>query len=738
MDDTIDDNKNGLLSLNSIKKDIENSYSYSEHNYKHYNEMMIFIFKTALSDDDRNTLAILGKPQIEFPILEAYINRIRGEFIRHKPKMDVHAAEGLTIGKVTDEYLMLLKVTQAHLNEVFFQADAEGFSYDVFTDCLGGGIGVGKVGTDYVNEKSFDQKIVVSRVLDPTMCGFDPLAKQSHKGDGRYCFELFPMSEEEFAIEFGAEKAKTFNFTRAVGGFNWSYKNNDAKIVLVAEYYCKVEKPVTLVRVAPNEITKEVMPIAEYNKIIKNWNSIEQPPVILEKRKSTVTRIDLYRVCQNEILEHTETFYAMLPLVSFAGNKIMIRNTEGGQLEELTKSYAANAKGIQQLMNYAGQTVGQELEDMPQYKVMIPLEGIPKAYEKIYQNQQIPSNIVYHQFNPNNPGERLDPPQAFPRIPTPPLVYDTFTNSNATAQTILGSYDGLMGINDKQISGVAIQQGALQSNAAANPYLMGYIRGIQRIAEIIIHLMPLIYTTPRSIPVRLANGKRDYQIINAPYPKEDKQAKMQQKAQQGGMGENMEVEGEEDAETQEMENAIMFNYDPHDISVRVEPGVNAAVQKQVAFEMLTQAMNASPTFAEFINRQGMPVLLDNLELQGIEGLKEQVEEFQAQMEQERQQAAQQGSDADKIAQAEINKAQIEAEVARERNQLQAATDSAKIATERQRVENDTLELQLKAAEMDAKLRMEGERTAAEDAKTAVEATLKMVEMHAEMNKPQGE
>lgn len=731
-DDTQIDAEKTELDLPRIKKDIETSWKYFDDNCKRYNEFYNMVFKTALSQADRETLAKLGKPPLEFPILEAYISRLRGEFAKQQPQIDVHAAEGLAIGKVDDEYIRLIKVIQAHLNEIFFTADNDEFTYDVYSDTLAGGFSVARIYTEYVNEDSFMQRIAIERVFNPTLCGFDPLATRSHKGDGRYCFELYPMTQQEFAAEFGAEKAKTFNFTRSLQGFNWSYKNNDDKIVLVGDYYVKVQRSVTLIKVVANEYTDETMTLAEYNKIVKEWDRIEQIPKILEKRKSTTTRIDRYRICQNEILEHEETFYPMLPLIFFDGNSVMLKNEAGGVTTQFTKPYVYNAKGIQRLKNFAGQTVGQELEDLLQWKLMIPVEGIPKAYEKIYQNPQIASTLAYHQFNPKQTDQRLDMPQVVQRPQTPPLVKETFDGSDATTQAILGSYDAILGVNDKQISGVAIQQGAMQSNASAVPYLMGYIKGIQRCAEVVIHLLPLIYKTPRSIPIRLPNGKRDYQIINAPYPKEDKQKKMLQKAQEMGMGNEMADQQEQDSESEELENALMFNYDPKDMNVRIEPGVNAAVQKQVAIDQLTRMMEASPTFAEFMNRQGLPTLLDNLDIRGVEGLKEMAEQFQAQMQAERQAAAGQPQDVDKIVQGELAKTQMETQAREQKNQIDLALGIAKVATEQEKLANDRLKLEIEAQQAHAKLHLEHAIHASEKADSALELSVDVMKHNAEL------
>ncbi len=722
------DKKN--LKLPEIKKDIEISYKYFEANFERYREFYVFVFKTSVSDADREKLALIGKPDIEFPILEAYISRLRGEFSKQQPQIDVHAAEGLSIGRMDESYIKLMKVVQAHLNEIFFEADCDEFTYDIYSDTMAGGFSVAKVYTEYLNEKSFMQRICIERVFNPCLCGFDPLAMKSHKGDGRYCFELFPMTKEEFATEFGEDKAKTFNFTRAVEGFSWSYKNNDEKVVLVADYYVKVQKPAMLYRLADDTTMTE----REYNKMVKEWQSIEQIPAIIEKRKTTLTTIDRYRICQNEILDHLETSYPMLPLVFFDGNSVMVQNTRDGNLQQMTRPYVYNAKGIQRLKNFSGQTVGQEIEDMPMHKYMIPVEGIPKAYEKVYQNPQIASTLAYNQYDTKRPDMRLDPPQVIPRIPTPPLVQETFVGSDATTQAILGSYDAILGINGKQISGVAIQQGAMQSNAAALPYLMGYVKGIQRCAEIVVHMLPLFYSTPRTIPIRLPNGKRDYQVINQPYPKVDKQKEMLKKAQEMGMGgiSSQIEEEDEESESEQMENAIMFNYDPKDLNVRVEPGVNAAVQKQVAMEQLTQLMQASPTFAEFMNRQGLPTLLDNLDIQGIEGLKEMAEQFQAQMEEERQAAAGQPQEVDKIVQAEIVKTQMETDSRDKKNAADFAVNIAKVAEMQEETELKRQELELKAKEAHIRLDMDRENMAAQNTTETIQQAIDILKHQSEM------
>ena len=84
-----------------------------------------------------------------------------------------------------------------------------------------------------------------------------------------------------------------------------------------------------------------------------------------------------------------------------------------------------------------------------------------------------------------------------------------------------------------------------------------------------------------------------------------------------------------------------MDYDPHSLQIKVEAGVNSAVQKQLALDMIIKMMSSSELFNEFINTMGLEVLLDNMDIRNIDHLKAQAVEFMQQMKQQQEQAAQQ-------------------------------------------------------------------------------------------------
>src|ERR1700722_5670083 len=178
--------------LERLKKKVEQSWEYFGENYARFNYFRKFVFQTSLSQDDISLLKFQKKPQLEFNVLEAFISRLRGEFSKQEPSIEVTAGDEEPIDVNT------INVVQGHVKHILCDANKDGCEYNVYTDTLSGGFSVIKVWTEYAHEKSFNQVIRMGRVYDPVMCGFDPMARLSHKGDGQYCFELFPKTKDEF------------------------------------------------------------------------------------------------------------------------------------------------------------------------------------------------------------------------------------------------------------------------------------------------------------------------------------------------------------------------------------------------------------------------------------------------------------------------------------------------------------------------------------------------------------
>lgn len=689
-----------------IKNNIEQARQYFDKNNKRYEYFVKAVFDTSLSAQDVTTLQQLGKPPLEFNILESFISRLRGEFSTQQPSLTTRAADGVPV-TMMKELTPTIDVLQAHLRAVLFDASNDKLQYDVYSDLLAGGFSVFEVYTDYVSPKSFEQNIYVDRVFDPVLTGFDPLARKSHKGDGRFCFQLYPRTREEFEEEYGKAAAEKMRYSKNMEGFTWSYRNEQGneEIILVCDYYVKRIKRQKVYKLTGGKSYFE----DEYKEHMKKWDNplvTEPAPVVTRTRWTDVEVIERFRLCETGILDHVETNYRHLPLVFVDGNSALI--TDAGVQHQMTRPYVYHALGIQKLKNFAGQSLAGELQSISQCKIMAALEAVPEDYLEAYNAPQVPNTLLYNHFYEENPEITLPPPTPLPRTPIPPEITNTFRMSDEMTQIILGSYDMALGNRSQETSGYAIALGAMQSNSASMPYVVGYIKGLNRVAQIIVDLIPKYYRTPRSLPVLDEDGKRSYEIIN-----------------------DKKVQG-----------SVFMNYDPDSLYVKVEAGVNFAMQKEMALKTIVSLMQASPAFAQFMNEEGLSTILDNLEIRGIDKLRGKALEFekkQAVMQQQR--AASEKKMAEMSAQIESQRMTIEmqraqAETMKVMKEAQSPTktqvDMAKLNQEgqfkaveaqqnQQKIDIDMAEMSAKLAAIDMEEFARMSEIDAEQARTAVDA-----------------
>lgn len=705
--------------LKQIQERIKDSYFYDQDNVKRFNQFKNFVFNTAISDEEIDKLQMLQKPNLEFNILEAMVNRLLGEFASQSPSLSVRAADGLPSVLRSKALLKQMEVVEGIIRNIFFGGKNDSLKSHLYRDQIAGGFAVARVGTEYVNPRSFEQNIVVTKAFDATLCGFDPMARDSHKGDGDYCFEIVPMTRTEFEVKFGKDTTKDFKFTRSASEFNWSYSETNQDIALLVYYYDKVKRDTKIVKLSNGHVVTK----KHYLGLKDLWERqgfIEQIPLVIDERDTVLESIDRFLVCEDKILGKNITDYRYLPLVFFDGNSEIIKKEPKSPSKQMTRPYVYHALGVQKMKNFCGQTIGAEIEGMIQHKWKVALESVPEKYLEAYTNVQQEQVLFYNAFDDKNPDKVLPPPMEVARVPTPPLVMDMFLGADRVTQTILGAYDAELGISGGDISGKAIQQGNLSSNAAASPYLENFINGLNRVGQIIIDLIPKYYVTPRSVPVVRANGERDYVAINGFKSKFDEQ------------DENQDPEEAENIkEDKKQEDAISMHYEPNTMQIQVEAGVNSEIEKQMSLELMIRLMKESPLFGQFMNTVGLIPLLNNVSIRGIEQLKMEAEKFMKNLRaQQEAQAGQPDPETElvqgtlKVEQAKVMQrhaeAEMKAEQAERENQRKAADDAASRAIEKEKVDMEFIKMMAEFELADRKELIEKEKISMQQSQAALD------------------
>lgn len=668
------------------KKSISQAYMYFKENYERYNTFRNFVYKSSISDNQAVTLRNLGKPIIEANILEAYISRQLGEFVKHEPSINVYPADGQSLQQE------VIDTVENHIRHIIYEANKNNMDYEVYKDTLSGGFSVLKVWTDYISPHSFKQNINVSRVFDPTLCGFDPMARHPHKADANYCFEIFPITEDEFKENYPNANISNISYMRSLEDFSWSYKSIDSqKIVLIADYYEKKKKKLRIVELSDGQ----VISAQEYEKLKVWWQQnqiLEQIPIVKQKRWTTIEIICRYKLNEVEILEYEETDYSYLPYVFVDGNSVILtQGSSNSSSYQMTRPYIYQAKGIQELKNFSMQCLGNYLENMVQHKFIIKKEALPQEEDYIdaINDHQHANTLIVNAYSENNPDKPIpEPIREVQVMPAPPEIMNAFQISDATTQTILGSFASNIGRDDTTLSGKAIIESATNGNAAAMPYVVGFLSALTQVGCIIVDLIPKYYKGEREIPLMTPKGEKNYQVINA-------------------------------------KGAPNLKYNENSLNIKIEAGVNFQIQKNQALQQITALMAVSQEFNEFMNSpKGLPILVKNLTVYGSDELQSAVPEFleerkQQQAQQQQMQAQLMQNNPQMIrAQAELQKSQVSAQESQakiQQMQFDNQIQIAKTAIEKEIADAKILEAESKITQqqIDSAVRLEEAQTSLE-------------------------
>lgn len=600
--------------LTSIKKHIKDGINYFMDNIERYREYTYFTCVNNLTQNQKGVLQDINKPPLQFNISEAYINKRLGEFSRSEQFLTVSAAPG--VDAVSNPVLtQQIDIVEGHLRYTMLGSYNNNMRYSIYRNQIIGGFGVGEVYVDYVNEDSFEQQIHNKCHENPCSVFFDPQAKEPHKGDGEFCFDINYLDKHQLCVQFGDSLAdeivKMKNSSTIVSPFNWSYTERNEKLYCVVRYFKKNYRNVKKVQVADNPITgpSHVMDKKDYNAMLKVWDAIVPPPMIQRERTAREEYITEYILAGGCIVEEKESIYPCLPLVFFDGNSEWTASTTGStNFQQYTRPINYQGRDLQMLFNSLGQSILAASDATHQSNIMLSSESVDDDLLKDWTQPQKHSVLRYKSVSDANPDRPLPPPAPVPKNSLPPFILQMFTYAPTLMQIILGSYDAQQALQSDDPSGVAIQNGAMQSSVSAEPYSVGFAIGFTRMAEINLKLMPSVYGTPRTIPVQGRNGASKKVTVNG-----------------GG------------------KDGVSLDYKPTDMLISIEPGPSIGAQKQALAQQLLNLAQALPNINGFLNAKP-EVILDGLEgisADKIRALYEEYEQETAQQQQGQQQMQQQ-------------------------------------------------------------------------------------------------
>lgn len=411
------------------------------------------------------------------------------------------------------------------------------------------GEGYFRILTDYCNDKSFDQDILIAPIKNSFSVYMDPdgLRRDS---TGRYCEWAFitdRFHKDEFKREFPKAKETSWEL---VGTGDEAKGWVDGDYITIAEYFCFKDEKKTIYLWDDGSIT-DVLP----------EGAMAMAPI--KTRETTIRRVMWTKMSPLEVLEEREWAGKYIPVIRVVGNEYEV---EG---KVVVSGLVRNSKDACRMLNYWTSQEAEILALAPKAPFMAAAEAI-SGHEAQYKT----ANTVNHAYLKYNAFNDDGLPIPAPSRVVPPIPPAGFINAKLGAaddiQSTVGQYNPSLGAEAKEKSGKAIQARQRQADVGTFHYMDNLARSIRHGGRVVLDLIPKIYDTKRVARIIGEDGEPDHVTLDP----DQSEAKVEITDEQGAI--------------QEIYNPTLGEYD-----VRVTVGPSYTTKRQEAAEFMAQVLNGN-------------------------------------------------------------------------------------------------------------------------------------------------
>lgn len=517
---------------------------------------------------DRKARQLSARPALTINKLPQHIRQVTNDIRMNRPAIRYRPADSKADVESADILMGIARHIEAHSNA------------DVAYDCAADnqvthGEGFIRVLTEYVNEKSFDQEIVIAAVPNPFRVHLDPNREDPVGSDARWCIVDDEMGDDEFERQY--PDAEPIDWQADIDG-NWF---TSQKKVLVAEVFYLENKEATLLMWANGETSFKGDPVPQ-------GVFMGERPV--KERKSHRVKLMWRKINGKEILEEREFPCSFIPFARVVGNEWIVDG------KRYWSGLVRNAKDSQRMYNIAQSAIVERVMQAPKAPWTIPAEAV-ESHEKTWQT----ANTANHAYLPWNHLDADGNPIPGPERNQPTVVeaglQQVAMGASDDIKAETGQYDASLGARGNETSGRAIMARQREGDTATYHYVDNLGRAVRHIGRIVLDMIPKIYDTQRIARILGEDGD----IANVTIDPQAPQALAKVKDDRG--------------EIQRIFNPNIGLYD-----VYVSTGPSFSTRRVEAVEAMTQMVQANPQLMQVIGDQ----LVKNMDWPGADEMAERL------------------------------------------------------------------------------------------------------------------
>lgn len=493
-----------------------------------------------------------ARPMLTVNKLPQHIKQVTNDQRQNRPAGKVIPVNGDADVQVSDLY-------DGMVRHIEYISDAD-VAYD--TACenqVTHGEGYIRLITDYIDEDSFDQDILIKRVRNSFSVVLDPMIQDPCGSDAQWGFVIEDLTKEEYEAQYPDASPISSLTDAGIGDSDRSTWLGE-KTVRIAEYFYYESQSDTLClypggdTAFKSETKKDALLRSMYGEPIRT-------------RKSTRKKVKWVKTNGFEILESSDWSGKYIPIVRVVGNEFEVDG------EIFVTGIVRNAKDAQRMYNYWTSQEAEMLALAPKAP-FIGYGGQFEGYEHKWKTANT-HNWPYLEVNPEvTDGEGRVVP--LPQRSMPPMAQQGLIAAKQGAaediKSTTGQYNASLGMQSNERSGKAILARQHEGDVGTFHYGDNLARAVRYLTRQIVDLIPKIYDTQRIARIISEDGESKMVKIDPEQPTPVQ-----------------EVKDEQGTVIEKIYNPSVGRYD-----VRVATGPGYATKRQQALDAMVELLQGNP------------------------------------------------------------------------------------------------------------------------------------------------
>jgi hypothetical protein len=445
-----------------------------------------------------------GRPCLVINKTAGVVKQIIGDARQNRPRIKVRPVDDHSDPKTAELLTGLIR----NIENV---SDAEAAYDNGFESAVRGGYGYWRVLTDYADDLTFEQDIMIRRIVNPHAVYFDQAAVETDYSDARYAFICETMTREEFENTY--PNAEPNDLDTGTGEASQGWFSPDS--VRVAEYWWREPATKEIYELIDGRVIEVKKPksfdmddgMGQTVQFVTG-EGIENPLPYRRSRKVKCHRVKWAKITASQVLEGPQEWAGKyIPIVPCLGEEIWI---EG---ERILRSAIRFSKDPQKLYNWARSTAAETIALAPKQPWIISeeqVEGHESQWQEAHRKPQ--SYLLYN----NIPGQT--PPQRLTGSIGDSGALQEAMQAADDIKATTGLFDASLGAQGNETSGKAIIARQRESDTATFVFTDNQTRALKYTGKILVDLIPKIYDTERVVRLLNEDGSEGWDKINVTDP----------------------------------------------------------------------------------------------------------------------------------------------------------------------------------------------------------------------------